>query len=281
MLHSAITLTITENIQDELADKNGIEAWNNLHLNLAAICPVLTFQTFMQVLRFQINLAQHLMPQTQVLRGLYEQLKQQVTEITESLQAMLLLAVLPSQWQTSLVFAAMNKATLANIHIMELQAIILEHWEMTQTQKISQKGMKGTLLAANKLSSIKKKKGQSNPKYSDQKGKGKVPSQGNGLPSAPGGGSGQNSGLNKCKHGKCSGKQQYTHFASQASCTPPTSHTIAEISHLNGEPTLLQCITVENDTATHTGNSFYPSFMQAMEIAKTSGWVCTPFRVQH
>ena len=161
------TLTITENIQDELADKNRIEAWNYLCSNLAAIHPVLTFQTFMQALRFQLNPVQHSMLQIQVLRGLYEQLKQQGTEIPESLQAMLLLAALPSQWQTSLVSAAMNKATLANIHITELQAVILSHWEMMQTQKISQKGMKGALSAANKLSSIKKKKGQSNLKYLD------------------------------------------------------------------------------------------------------------------
>ena len=279
-LHSAITLTITENIQDELAEKNGIEAWNYLHSNLAAIHLVLTFQTFMQVLRFQLNLVQHPMLQIQVLRGLYEQLKQQGAEIPESLQDMLLLAALPSQWQTSLVSIAMNKATLADIHIIELQATILAHWETTQTQKISQKGTKGTLLAANKLSSIKKKKGQSNPKYSDQKGKGKAPSQGNSLPSAPGGGSGQNSSLNKCKRGKCGGKQQHTHFASQASCTPPTSHTIVEIGHLISEPTLLQHITVENNTANHTSNSFYPSFMQVMELAKRSGQVCTPYRVQ-
>ena len=61
---------------------------------------------------------------------------------------------------------------------------------------------------------------------------------------------------------------------------PPSSHTIAEISHLNGEPTLLQCIAVEKDAATHTGNFFYPSFTQAMEIAERSGHVHTPYRVQ-
>lgn len=70
----------------------------------------------MQALRFQLNPMQHLMLQIQILRGLYEQLKQQGVEIPESLQAMLLLAVLPSQWQTSLVSTAMNKATLTDNH---------------------------------------------------------------------------------------------------------------------------------------------------------------------
>ena len=157
--------------------------------------------------------------------------------------------------------------------------MILAHWKVQQTQKIGQKGIKGTLSAAHKLSSIKKKKGQSNPKYSDQKGKGKAPGKGNGLPFAPGGGSGQNSGLNKHKHGKHGGKQQHTHFTSQASHAPPTSHIIAEIGHLNGEPTLLQHIAVEKDTATHTGNSFYPSFTQAMELAELSSCTHTPYRV--
>ena len=50
----------------------------------------------MQALRFQLNPMQHLMLQIQILRGLYEQLKQQGVEIPESLQAMLLLAVLPT-----------------------------------------------------------------------------------------------------------------------------------------------------------------------------------------
>jgi hypothetical protein len=165
-----------------------------------------------------------------------------------------------------------------DIKMDKLTAFIMSHWE---TQRMAtDKGMvhQANFGSANKLSSIKKKKG-SKFNYSDQKGKGKAPGQGDGLPSAPSGGSGLNK--NKRKHGKRGGQQQHTHFANVASHAPPTSHTIASIGHLNGEPTLLQWIAVERDCAPTTSQaSFYPSFTAAMQQAESSSQHHTPYCVQ-
>src|SRR5580692_402165 len=111
----------------------------------------------------------------------------------------MLLKALPQSWQSNLIMIAINKAKVMDIKMDKLTAFIVSHWE---TQRMATgKGMahQANFGSANKLSSIKKKKG-SKFNYSDQKGKGKAPSQGDGLSSTPSGGSGLNK--NKRKRGK-------------------------------------------------------------------------------
>src|SRR5580692_4608949 len=190
----------------------------------------------------------------------------------------MLLKALPQSWQSNLIMIAINKAKVMDIKMDKLTAFIVSHWE---TQRMATgKGMahQANFGSANKLSSIKKKKG-SKFNYSDQKGKGKAPNQGDSLPSAPSGGSSPNK--NKRKHGKHGGQQQHTHFANIASHAPPTFHTIASIGHLNGEPTLLQQITIEKDCAPMMSQqSFYPSSTAAMQQTESSGQRRTPDHVQ-
>src|SRR5580692_10899501 len=190
----------------------------------------------------------------------------------------MLLEALPQLWQSNLITITMNKAKVMDIKMDKLTAFIVSHWETQRMATGKGTAHQANFGSANKLSSIKKKK-SSKFNYSDQKGKHKVPGQGNGLPSTPSSGSSPNK--NKCKHGKCGGQQQHTHFANVASYAPPTSHTIASIGHLNGEPTLLQRIAVEKDCAPMTSQaSFYPSFTAAMQQAESSSQCHTPYRMQ-
>src|SRR5580692_11985460 len=133
---------------------------------------------------YQLNPVLHPMPQINTLHGLYEQLNQWGAVIHQSLQAFMLLEALPQSWQSNLITIAMNKAKVTDIKMDKLTAFIVSHWE---TQRMATgKGMahQANFGSVNKLSSIKKKKG-SKFNYSDQKGKGKAPNQGDSLPSAP------------------------------------------------------------------------------------------------
>jgi hypothetical protein len=261
-LHGVLTMMISPILQDEIANFDGLEAV------CGEVCPLHIYSVFKKVMCYQLNPALHPMLQINTMCGLYEKLKQQGATIPESLQAFMLLEALPQLWQNNLIMIVMNKAKVLDIKMDELTGFVVSHWE---TQRMATgKGMvhQANFGGANKLSSIKKKKG-SKFNYSDQKGKGKAPGQGNSLPSTPSGGSSLNK--NKHKHGKHGGQQQHTHFANVASHAPPTSHTIAMIGQLNNRPTLLQWIAVEKDCVpTSSQASFYPLFTAAMQQVESS-----------
>src|SRR5580692_9478011 len=190
-LHGVLTMMLSPILQDEIANMDGLTAWNHLEQACSEIRPLHVYSVFKKVMHYQLNPVLHPMPQINTLHRLYEQLNQQGAAIPQSLQA------LPQLWQSNLIMITMNKVKVTDIKMDKLTAFIVSHWE---TQRMATgKGVvhQANFGGANKLSFIKKKKG-SKFNYADQKGKGKVPSQGNSLPSTLSSGSSLNKNKHKC-----------------------------------------------------------------------------------
>jgi hypothetical protein len=128
-LHGVLTMMLSPILQDEIANMDGLDAWNHLETACGEVCPLHVYSVFKKVMHYQLNPALHPMPQINTMCGLYEQLNQQGATIPQSLQAFMLLEALPQLWQSNLITIVMNKAKVMDIKMDKLTAFIVSHWE--------------------------------------------------------------------------------------------------------------------------------------------------------
>jgi hypothetical protein len=109
-------------------------------------------------MNFHLDLAKHPGPQLDYLESIYNCLNANKVAIPNAIQGMMMLNILPSKWESTLVPMALTGTTIAQMSLKAVNAFIINFWESEQN--------KCPLPKAQKLSAIKRQNQQ--PSFNSQ-----------------------------------------------------------------------------------------------------------------
>ncbi|KAH9010119.1 hypothetical protein EDB84DRAFT_1570777 [Lactarius hengduanensis] len=200
--------TDAERAVEEVASLNKADSiWNRLKAHFDVVQPTTVFKDFKEAISTRIDATKHPLP-----------------------QAMILLSALPPKWEM-LVSILCTNYDLANLSLKHVREAIMAQWETEKNKGKSQQ-------SAQKLSAVKRKRGD--PNYRQQRDAGSGGASGSGGNNPQRSGQGQGNAQGKKRRGKRGGKKpqsqqgqevhDHSHVASVAALPPPTSASIAHIA---------------------------------------------------
>ena len=242
--------------------------WQQAEAIYGAITPAKVYSLFRQTRQWHLDRSKHPQPQLDALDYLYKQLTTQMVNIANFIKAMMLLCMLPPQWEESITTIVMQSGTITGITYDAAKTAILRHWDALNARKSGKKAQQ-----VSKISSILRK--GPTPSFQNQT----APSQHSG--SGGSSTSGKKKGKARGARGKGKGRarrQGYgkVHLVSSISAAPSTSHSVTTIMPQG----LLQCIAVEEPEASSYGDRPYSSFNEAMTLTQCLGDRPSPRTVQ-
>jgi hypothetical protein len=99
-------------------------------------------------MNFRLDLAKHPGPQLDYLESIYNHLNTNKVTIPPTIQGMMMLNILPSKWESTLILMALTGTTISQMSLKVVNAFIINFWESEQN--------KHPLPKAQKLSAIKR-----------------------------------------------------------------------------------------------------------------------------
>src|SRR6201984_1837554 len=250
-----LVLRCVPSIQQDISHLDDPETiWNRLFTLYGAATLTTIYKDFREVTTINLNPAQHPGPQLDKCHAAFSRLAASSMPVLDCIQALIVLNRLPQKWETLASIITQN-FDVNNLTFREVRDAILAQWESEQTR-----GGKPRHKQANKLSSVKRKRGD--PNFSNQqKGNQQKNNDGN------------SNSDDKHKRGKRGGKgkkkegdHQHSHIASVASTSLPTSSTIAHL----GPSGLAKRVEHQAPPLQRTEGP-YPSLNNALSLADRLG----------
>ena len=275
MAQGSIMLRLTPSIQQNLSYITTAESlWDALRDAYDVTNVPTVYKDFKEIFSFRINPNQHPAPQFDRLSAALGRLKStnikgrtDVLTLHETLQGLIALAALPHKWE-HLVPIVITTNDIDEVTLAEVRSSVIAQYE-TETNKGQHKSA-SSHAAANKLSTVKRKRG--NPRFAQQDR-----SQSQAGPSNPNQqqhrqhssrGSGRG-GKDKGKGKKRDGHSHVTSvafaapvFTTDAALPPPSSSTIA---HFGASSSMVTQTVHQSPPALRT-KGIYPSVNKAISL---------------
>jgi hypothetical protein len=240
-------LCLTPPIQEQIANKSAPESWEYLATTYGVPTLSTVYQDFRHALNFCLDLAKHPGPQLDYLESIYNRLNTNKVAIPPTIQGMMMLNILPSKWESTLVPMALAGTTIAQMSLKAVKAFIINFWESEQNKR--------ALPKAQKLSAIKRQNQQPSFNLQMQGGSWK-PKEKKKKPIKRG---------TRCSKGK---ERATSHIASVASLpSPPLAH-IASFSPAGLE---IRTAHASLPAAGQARSPIHPTVMSARSLAERIG----------
>ena len=229
---SNLILRINPTIREEVASLNKADTiWNRLKTHFDVVQPTTLFKDFKEAISIRIDANKHPLPQINRLQAAVHRLSTNGVTIPEIIQAMILLSALPPKWEM-LVSVLCTSYDLANLNLKHVREAVMGQWETERNKGKPQQ-------SAQKLSAVKRKRGD--PNFRQQRDAGSGGGSGNGGGNTHRSGQGQGNAQGKKKRGKRGGKKpqsqqqgqethDHSHLASKAALPSPTSASVAHLA---------------------------------------------------
>ena len=210
-----ITLQVSPSIQQELdslaADSDVDDYWTHLSSRYGTATPSSIYKDFKETLNIRLNPGQHPSQQIDRMVAAFQRLTAASIIIPPQIQVMILLSALPQKWEM-LVSIVTQQHVLTTIQLSHVHNAILAQYE---SENVRSSG-KGKQQHANKLSAVKRKRGNQNFSNQESGGSQQKPED---RPKRQRGG-----------RGKGKKKQEHSH-AHIAETLPPLRPPLLLLSH--------------------------------------------------
>jgi hypothetical protein len=151
-------LRLTPPIQEQIANKSTPESWEYLATTYSTPTLSTVYQDFRRASNFRLDLAKHPGPQLDYLESIYNRLNTNKVAIPPAIQGMMMLTILLSKWESTLVPMALAGTTISQMSLKAVKAFIINFWESEQNKR--------PLPKVQKLSAIKRQNQQ--PSFDSQ-----------------------------------------------------------------------------------------------------------------
>lgn len=226
-----LVLRINPTIREEVASlTKANDIWTHLKTHFDVIQPTTVFKDFKEAISIRIDASKHPLPQVNKLQAAVHRLSTNGVSIPEIIQAMILLSALPPKWEM-LVSILCTSHDLANLKIKHVREAIMAQWETDRSKGKPQQ-------TAQKLSAVKRKRGD--PNFRQQRDAGSGGGSGSGGSNPQRSGQGQGNAKGKNKRGKRGGKKSqsqqgqetndHSHLASKAAFPSPATASVAHLA---------------------------------------------------
>jgi hypothetical protein len=127
-------LHLTLPIQEQITNKSTPESWEYLATTYGTPTLSTVYQDFRHAINFHLDLAKHPGPQLDYLESIYNRLNTNKVAILPAIQGMMMLNILPSKWESTLIPMALAGTTIAQMSLKAVNAFIINFWESEQNK---------------------------------------------------------------------------------------------------------------------------------------------------
>lgn len=178
--------------------------WNRLKLYFDVVQPTMVFKDFKEAISIRIDASKHPLPQINRLQASVHCLTTNGVAMPEIIQAMILLSALPPQWEM-LVSILCTNYEITNLELKHVREAVMAQWEAEKNKGKHPSQHTQQQQNAQKLSAVKRKRGD--PNYKQQRGAGADGGHNGGHNTHNNSGQGQGNFQGKKKRGKRGGKK--------------------------------------------------------------------------
>jgi hypothetical protein len=129
-----IMLHLTLPIQEQITGKSPPEAWTFLSDAYSTPTLSMVYQDFHHAMNFHLDLAKHPRPQFNYLESIYNHLNANRVAIPHVIQGMMMLNIVPSKWESTLIPMALAGTTITQMLLKIIAGLIVNFWESEQNK---------------------------------------------------------------------------------------------------------------------------------------------------